>query len=575
MPTSIEMFVEGGKAQRFIGEVAISKLQVSPHNPRRTRPDGRVRELADHIKRSGYDVTRAVKVHRDADGNLMVFAGGTRLEAARWSGRHTVPAFEFIGYSSEELWRLAYEDNDADGQHAQLPLVDVWADYADRHASGMTQQQIADALRISRPLVTLRLKLHGLPEHFKKAVSDGILDEGHLDVVSQVSQTSDALAAWLTTETAQAELLDEVMGKHRGSTAGVKPTVRVVREAANRWKTLVTAAEDELAAISKDDSDGRWAARFVGLLVEKKARTEAAVHTCRTLTVTEQKKVAEAERRRKQAEADEASRQAEAARQEEERRAAVEAFVAKAVLGDAREMLAHAPAGARLLLTDPPYGKDYETRRRRASPKKGDIAGDAEGVDAAAQLLEEVLTAAHARLADDATVLVFCDWRSEPTFRRKLELAGYELRGSLVWVKANHGTGDVSTTFAPRHERILHATKGHPTMRRRPDDVLVTDHEPAHGESDHPTAKPRDLLRVLIEATTDPTDIVLDPFAGSGGTLLAAAGCGRDFWGCEVDETWHRRIADALYALARGDKPAAKKRRGVTVEMPDVTMVAA
>jgi len=215
------------------------------------------------------------------------------------------------------------------------------------------------------------------------------------------------------------------------------------------------------------------------------------------------------------------------------------------LFGDARELVVQAPAGFHLLLTDPPYGKEYSSHRRKVTGQRDVIANDDPAV--AAMLLADVLRAAHPLMAADSTVLVFTGWEGEPAFRAAVEAAGFAIKGSLVWVKNNHGTGDLTGTFAPRHERIIHAVKGSPRLSRRPDDVLYGKDKQ---NSDHPTEKPRDLLGTLIEATTTEGDTVVDPFAGSGSTLFAAHALSRQFFGIELDDGWYRKVVDRLHALA-------------------------
>ena len=56
----------------------------------------------------------------------------------------------------------------------------------------------------------------------------------------------------------------------------------------------------------------------------------------------------------------------------------------------------------------------------------------------------------------------------------------------------------------------------------------------------HPTQKPVSLLEKLIEIFTDPGDVVIDPCAGSGTTLLAAANCGRKAYGFEIKKDFYK-----------------------------------
>lgn len=104
------------------------------------------------------------------------------------------------------------------------------ADYAAQYAAGKTKRDIAKALGVDETTVGYRIKWHeSITGKARQAVLDGIIDEGHLTAISGVTLDVQSLHPWLTTDQAQAELLDEVLSKHRGSSAGIKPTVRVVR----------------------------------------------------------------------------------------------------------------------------------------------------------------------------------------------------------------------------------------------------------------------------------------------------------------------------------------------------------
>ena len=531
--STLELFAGEGRAKRLV-HVPLAEVRHSRFNTRRTRGEEAVDRLAERMRRNGFELTRALWAYPVGEG-FEVFAGGTRLEAARRAGLDQVPLVVHEGFSDDAIARLADEDNENDEYHTRVSPLDVWAEYHRLwKEEGWTQPRIAEAKGVKVPQVSLRCKLHGsLPDLARKATSDGVFDEGHCEAVMAVTSDVGSLSPWLTTATAQAELVAEVLGKHRGKTAGVKPTVRVVRQTAKRWKGMIASAVEALESLVEP----KWQEAFVAELVAMKARTRAAVGQA----------LARAQRAKAHA-ASEARHAAEVADEAERRKAHQAARVAALTEcvrhGDARQLTAEAPEGFTLLLTDPPYGMSYQSGRRTTSAKKPPIAND--NGDALA-LLRDVLTEAYARMADDATAFVFTGWRDEPAFREVVEAAGFEIKGSLVWVKGNHGTGDLIGSFAPKHERILHAVKGAPKLRARPADVLFGKDAQ---DSDHPTEKPRDLLRQLIEATTDEGDVVVDPFAGSGSTLLEAHAMGREVWGCEIDAHWHGKIADALHDAA-------------------------
>ena len=203
-----------------------------------------------------------------------------------------------------------------------------------------------------------------------------------------------------------------------------------------------------------------------------------------------------------------------------------------------------------LLLTDPPYGLGYRAKPYYFAP--GQIHGD-ESEAAAAELLDEALTAFQPKLAPTAHVLVFCSARNEAATRSLIEAHGLTVRSFPVWVKDGHGVGDTLHSFGPAHERIVHATIGDARMRYRESDVLSVPRVRPHI---HPTQKPLELLERLIRATTNPGDLVADPFAGVASTLVAAVRTGRRGWGCEIDADYHATGVARLRALADEDTGA-------------------
>ena len=73
-------------------------------------------------------MTRALWVYPE-NNHYEVFAGGTRLEAAKVAGLEEIPCLLHSSYSIEEISRLADEDNENDEYHEPVGIVDVWAEY--------------------------------------------------------------------------------------------------------------------------------------------------------------------------------------------------------------------------------------------------------------------------------------------------------------------------------------------------------------------------------------------------------------------------------------------------------------
>lgn len=215
------------------------------------------------------------------------------------------------------------------------------------------------------------------------------------------------------------------------------------------------------------------------------------------------------------------------------------------MLGDWREHVGKLQNGSvALLLTDPPYGMDYQSDRRtdRREDRKNEVIAN-DGIGVGPEETKAAIMAMMPKMATDAHTFIFCHWSNEQQIRDIAEACGLKVRGSLVWVKNNRGMGDPKTTFAPRHERIIHAVKGSPILFSRPDDVLFAD---KCNSDNHPTEKPVELLSQLIEATTTKGELVADPFGGVASTLVASKKQGRKFWGCELNEQYYLRGEERL-----------------------------
>ena len=246
--------------------------------------------------------------------------------------------------------------------------------------------------------------------------------------------------------------------------------------------------------------------------------------------------------RRKDSERKERGEERRAVLDEQDAAAAVAPVASLLHHGDCFDLIPRLEAGSvKLVLTDPPYGIEYRSRFRWSSEPPR-IRGDIEG---ARDVTRDALQALDAALAPDAHAVVFCRFREEEALRHALDgVGGLRLRGGLVWVKPEGGMGDLARTFAPAHERMLHLARDSARMRRRLPDAFAASRA---GVQRHPTEKPLTVLEGIVRALTEPGDLVVDPFAGSGSTLIAAAAAGRAAWGCEIDEA-HYRTAEARLA---------------------------
>lgn len=512
------------------------KLVISPFNPRRNRAAADIDRLAQRIERNGFEVTRAVWAY-PVNAHFEVFAGGNRLEAVKRTSIDTVPVIVFEGFTDDEITGLADQDNENDEYHSPVSIVDVWMDYKRLASMDWTQQRIATAKGVKQSEVSARLKYASFPAAvLREFIKNDSLKESHAVEISKLSNSDNP---WLWWEAAALEIIDAA-SKKAGAAKNV--TAKQIADLVAQYNGFI-----ELAQTYAERLDPDWREKYLNELIATTARTKPAVEAAYG-------RVVEAQRKEAQRKAEELARQqnkAEADRlrleREAEQNRRIAAIMATLVHGDARTALRNAPTGIKLVLTDPPYGQDFQSNRRTVSAKAPKLANDNEQ---AFGLLCDVLTEAYKHMADDSTLLVWSSWRYECEFRQIVTACGFTIKGSLIWDKPNHGSGDLEGSFAPKHERIIHAVKGNPKLNRRHDDVL------RGGQflgTEHPTEKPLDLLTTLIEATTNEGDIIADPFAGSGSTVIAAHQARRNFWACELDEDWFKTASSQLYEVAKGE----------------------
>jgi len=176
-----------------------------------------------------------------------------------------------------------------------------------------------------------------------------------------------------------------------------------------------------------------------------------------------------------------------------------------------------------LLVTDPPYGNGnvgYGVAKRRIAGDENPLVG------------LRAVAASYRLLKPNATAYIFCG-PSHIAFLEHffLRYSQFRIRELLVWNKGQIGFGSV---FRRMHETIMVLEKGTPRYRAQMPTVLTVRRADT---TLHPHAKPVELLQRLIAASSDPEDVVLDPFAGSGSTAVAAMGLQRRFVGIEIDET--------------------------------------
>jgi site-specific DNA-methyltransferase (adenine-specific) len=200
------------------------------------------------------------------------------------------------------------------------------------------------------------------------------------------------------------------------------------------------------------------------------------------------------------------------------------------------------------IITDPPYGMAFRSGSAQTAEGKKwveDIANDGDLYSALATFFAAMIPLV-ANTADEAEMYVFCRWSMIQAWVDAVNaLDPFVVKNVLIWDKGTPGMGDVEANWGFSYEAIVYAKKGRRPIPHRRSSILTIDRTPSN-QHIHPTQKPVALLEILIRMSTDPGDLVVDPFAGSGSTIVAAERLGRRGIGIELSETFAARANERL-----------------------------
>lgn len=194
-----------------------------------------------------------------------------------------------------------------------------------------------------------------------------------------------------------------------------------------------------------------------------------------------------------------------------------------------------------LLVTDPPYGVKWESGR---GVQFGKITGD-DGATPIVEFLRPILKPLRRGRH------IYCFGARD---FGDLPISGTT---ELVWDKGIISLGNLECPWGTSHERVLFGVYnlsasdrkrggGNLAARMRKQSVLRCDRLHSEGVKRHPTEKPVRMLREFVESSSMIGEIVFDPFAGSGSTLVAAVQEGRQAVGVEIEERYCEIAAKRL-----------------------------
>ena len=212
---------------------------------------------------------------------------------------------------------------------------------------------------------------------------------------------------------------------------------------------------------------------------------------------------------------------------------------------DAVEWLKTLPDGCTdLILTDPAYESLEKHRRVGTTTRlKQSKSSSNEWFDIFPNTrFEELAHELYRVLGNDRHCYIFCDQETMFVLKPVAERAGFRFWKPIVWDKIAIGMG---YHYRARYELVLFFEKG----KRKLNNLAVPDvlafKRVANG---YPTEKPIGLMQTLIEQSSQPGEVVIDPFFGSGAALLASRRLGRSAWGTDTSEAAQRTAGQRLAA---------------------------
>lgn len=227
----------------------------------------------------------------------------------------------------------------------------------------------------------------------------------------------------------------------------------------------------------------------------------------------------------------------------------------EALLGDTR---------ANLIITDPPYNVNYEG-------SAGKIKNDNMASEKFYQFLLDAFFCMEKVLADDGSIYVFHADTEGLNFRRAFADAGFYLSGCCIWKKQSLVLG--RSPYQWQHEPVLYGWKKkgkHQWYTGRKESTIWEFDKPKKN-GDHPTMKPIPLLAYPIMNSSMSNAVVLDPFGGSGSTLIACEQTDRICRTIELDEKFCDVIVRRFIEQVGSEENVSVLRDGKEYKFSEVT----
>ena len=203
------------------------------------------------------------------------------------------------------------------------------------------------------------------------------------------------------------------------------------------------------------------------------------------------------------------------------------------------------------VVTDPPYEKEAHTIMRRVQSSPGVLTFNPISFDPITEELRDSLCEWAAKNCT-GWALCFCQSEAIAAYRDSFEAAGAKYKRPMIWIKPDGMPQFNGQMPGMGWEAIVAAWcgSGHSRWNGGGSHGVFYHNKSNGGKNEHETQKPVSLMLELINLFTDSSDLVADPFCGSGTTGVACVKANRRFIGCEISEKYFDIACRRIQAVA-------------------------
>lgn len=206
-----------------------------------------------------------------------------------------------------------------------------------------------------------------------------------------------------------------------------------------------------------------------------------------------------------------------------------------------------------LIVTDPPYLTNYKTSYRK---DKNHRFCSVISNDNNEELIIKSIKEMHRILKNNSAMYMFCSCDKVDFFKTELQKY-FNIKNMIIWVKNNWTAGDLENAYGKQYEICFYVNKG----LRKINGKRITDvwnskeirgiNRVVGNEQLHQNQKPVELIKMMIEKSSNENDLILDPFAGSGTTAEACKELNRKYICCEIDKYYYSLAVDRINGICK------------------------